>query len=280
MADALTPFATISTDDPNVWIAQQMYRLAERRLQLGQWATKYTLPQRFGKTIRIVRYKRLTLPTATLTEGVPPDAVALAVENVDVTVEQWGIVVLLTDVGLITTEHPALKVAIERTALAMAEVLEREMAKMLLAGTNVYYPGAITARSSLGAGNILATALILKATAFLRSQGAADFEGGLYSGVMSPQQEADVLASDSTFQAASNYANVRALQYGEAGIWMGVRWLRGNFLPVFKGVAAPTTAAVTAEKAQLTAQAAGPDTANATINIVVVARDATSDYER
>src|SRR2546426_12315821 len=110
MADAVTNFAAISTDAPNVWIASQMFRLAERRLQLGQWATKYTLPQRYGKTLRIVRYKRLTLPQTTLVEGVPPDSVALSVENVDVTVEQWGIVVLLTDVGLITTDHPALKV--------------------------------------------------------------------------------------------------------------------------------------------------------------------------
>ena len=46
---------------------------------------------------------------------------ALAVDNVDVTVEQWGIVVLITDVGLITTKHPALTIAIQRTALAMAE---------------------------------------------------------------------------------------------------------------------------------------------------------------
>ena len=67
MADALTQFSTISTDAPNVWISERMYTLAERRLQVGQWAQKYTLPQRMSKTMRIVRYSRLTLPRDTIT---------------------------------------------------------------------------------------------------------------------------------------------------------------------------------------------------------------------
>ena len=279
MADAVTNFAALSTDAPNVWIAQQMYRLAERRLQLGQWATKHTLPQRFGKTLRTVRYKRLTLPVTTLTEGTPPDAVALAVENVDVTVEQWGIVVLLTDVGLITTTHPALQIAIERTALAMGEMLEREMANVLMAGTNVFYIGT-AGRNNIAAGDKLNTLGVLKMTANLRSAGAGDFEGGLYGGVLAPQQEADLLQADTTFQNASNYANVKALQYGEIGVWMGVRWVRGNFLPVFVGTAAPDTAAETAYKPQVTAVDGGGTITSATnFKFQVVYRDKTTDKE-
>ena len=281
MADALTQFSTISTDAPNVWISERMYTLAERRLQVGQWAQKYTLPQRMSKTMRIVRYSRLTLPRDTITEGVAPDAVALSVENVDVTVEQWGIVVLITDVGLITTKHPALNVAIQRTALAMAEVLEREMCVMLLGGTNVYYGGtANTARGDLAAGDVLNTSLILQATTFLRAKGAADWETGLYGGVMPPQGEAEVLKSDLTFQNASNYANVKVLQYAEIGVWMSVRWTRGNFMPHFEGVAAPTTAAATATKAQFTASASGGALATANYQIKVVARDTSTYYER
>ena len=139
MADVATTFATLSTDAPNVWIARQTFRLAERNLRVGRYATMYNLVQRMGKTLRIIRHRRLALPTVELTEGVPPDAVALAVENVDVTVEQWGIVVLITDVAQITTKHPALNVAINRTSLAMAEVLEREIAETLLAGTNIVF---------------------------------------------------------------------------------------------------------------------------------------------
>ena len=280
MADTLTTFSTISTDAPNVWISERMYTLTERRLQIGQWAQKYTLPQRMSKTMRVVRYRRLALPRATLTEGFAPDAVALAVDNVDVTVEQWGIVVLITDVGLITTKHPALTVAIQRTALAMAEVLEREMCSMLLGGTNIYYGGtANVARADLAAGDNLNTSLILNSTTFLRAKGAADWETGLFGGVMAPQGEAEVLKSDMTFQNASNYANVKVLQYAEIGVWQGVRWTRGNFLPIFRGEVAPDGDAATTVKAQLTAGAAGA-LATANYQVVTVAREVNSYYER
>src|SRR5574342_5131 len=164
--DAVTQFSTLSNDAPNVYIAQQMYRLAERNMRVGKYAKMHQVPQRMGKTLRVVRYKRLALPTAVLTEGVPPDAVALSTENVDVTLEQWGIVVLLTDVAEITTTHPALQIAIDRTAMAIAEVLEREQCLMLLAGTQVYFPAAVTSRSGLNAEK-LDTATILKSTVAL-----------------------------------------------------------------------------------------------------------------
>lgn len=286
MADVLTTFSTLSNDAPNVYIANQMYRLAERHMRVGKYAKMHQVPQRMGKTLRIVRYKRLNLPYSTLTEGVPPDAVALATENVDVTLEQWGIVVLLTDVAEITTKHPALQIAIDRTAMAISEVLEREQCNMLLAGTQVYYPAAVTTRVGLAASNKLDTGTVLKATVALRNAGAAENEG-LFSGVMSPQQEGDVLASDTTFKDASNFANVRKLEHGEIGVWMGTRWARGNFLPVFKGQAAPTAGAVSGTldagtlKPQVNAVDGGGSIASATnFKFAVVFRDKTSDYER
>lgn len=276
MADAVTKFSTLSSDAPNVWIERQTYRLSERNLRLGRNAKPHQLPQRMGTTLRIIRYKRINLPTAVLVEGTAPDAVALATENVDVTVEQWGIVVLLTDVAEITTTHPALQIAVNRTALAISEVLEREMAVMLLSGTNVDYPGSVSARSGIGAADKIDTATVVKGTVALRNRGSAEWEGGLFHGVMPPQMEGDLVVGDTTFKDASNFANVRALQYGEIGIWMGVRWSRSNFLPIFKGVAAPTTAAVTAEKTQFSGTGSDVDSSK----ITVVARDVTTDYER
>ena len=279
---ATTSFSTLSTDAPNVWISQQTYKLAEKHLRIGKYATKYQLPQRMGKTLRIVRHSRLTLPKVALTEGSAPTAVALSIENVDVTVEQWGIVVLLTDVVMITTKHPALNVAVSRTSLAMAEVLEREMAVMLLAGTAVVYPGTVTTRPGISSADHVDTAAVLKATTQLRTNGALESDGGLFSGVLSPAQEGDILGSDQTFKDAANFANVKALQFGEIGVWMGVRWARGNFLPIFAGVAAPTGVAATSTRAKAVANATPSDGTFAGLSpkIVVVARDISTDYER
>lgn len=281
MPDVATKFSTLSNDAPNVYIARETFKVAERNLVLNKAGKSYDMPQRMGKTLRVVRHKRLAIPTSTLTEGTPPDAVALAIETVDVTVEQWGIVVLLTDVAMITTVHPALQVAIERTGMAMSELLERETAVMLLGGTNVIYGGAASARSGLAASDKMTTTIALKATTALRARGAIPQEGGLYMGIIAPQIEADLLAADTTFQSASNFANVRRLEVGEIGVWMGVRWLRGNFLPIFKGAPQVDTGAASAYKPQVTAVDGGGTITSATnFKFAVVYKDANSGYER
>lgn len=279
-----TQFSTISTDAPNIYVAREMFKLSERYLRLGKYASRYVLPQRFSKTIRVVRYARLGLPTTPLTEGVAPSDVALAVNNADVTLNQWGIVVFLTDVALITTVHPALQIAIDRTALAIAETLEREMAKTLLGGTATIFAGGVANRGSLSSSNKMTTTTVLTATTQLRALGAAEFDGGLYAGVIPPQVEADVMASDSTFQTAHQFVNVKALEFGEIGIWMGVRWARGNFLPIFVGVGAAVSGLGnnTATVSGLGGTTGGAYNANATLSggIIIVARDATNDFER
>jgi len=180
---------------------------------------------------------------------------------------------------MITTKHPVLNAAINRTALAMAEVLEREQAVMLLAGTTTVFAGAATSRATLISTDKLDTAAILEATTTLRTNGAGEGEGGLFNGVMAPAQEGDVLSGDSTFKDASNFANVKALQFGEIGIWMGVRWGRGNFLPVFKGIAEPGTQTAEVSGSALSGTG-GPFADTDVVKVIVVSRDATNDYER
>src|SRR6266404_331886 len=273
MADVITTFSSVSNDAPNVYIASQMYTLAERYLKVLRYASRYTLPQRYGKTIRVDRVKRLALPTVPLTEGVPPSAVGLTVENVDITVDQGGIVAFLTDLGLITTKHPMLSKAIDRTALAIAETIEREACNMLLGGTAVQFGNGATSRATITASTKITTAVVLTATTQLRALGAPAFDGDLYAGIIPPQMESDMLSADSTFQTAHNFVNVRAQEFGEIGVWSGVRWTRGNFMPIFKTVPAPDTAATTAEKSQVSALAS-------TGLVTVVARDAISGYVR
>lgn len=286
MPDVLTQFSTVSVDTIGRYVAQKMYTLAEQQLVLGRFATKYTLPQRSSLTIRAVRVSRLNLPTVPLTEGVAPDAVALSLTNQDVTVQQWGIVVLLTDVAEITTTHPMLRSAIERTGLAMAEMLEREMAETLLAGvTNRSYANSVADRSTLNTNNSTDnpdTNDIIAVTAALRNRGAVPMMGQNYGGTMSPQMEADFLRDTSANGFAIAIARLgdqERLDMGRIGTWQGVVWFRSNFLPRFSGVTGPGTQS--AEDAGAAAgQVAGDYNANATVNYMVVARQTANDYER
>jgi len=244
-------------------------------------AEPYPLENKNSKTLRVVRVSRLSLPTTQLVEGVSPSTVALALTNVEVVVEQWGIVALLTDVVELTVRHPMLNIATARVAMAMKETFEREDANVLMAATNVTFPGAVTVRSGLASTDVFNTALAITLNAKLEMRGAPKYmPDGQYMGLFQPPHKAAVLGSDATFQQASNFSRVAKLEYGYVGPWMGIDWVMGNFLPIFVGVAAPTTAAATATKAQFTVGTSGTLPTSADHRIKVVAREVTTNYER
>src|SRR5438105_7636394 len=266
-------------DAPNVYISMKMIELLQRILVLQKIADPYPLENKMSKTLRVVRVNRLSLPITQLVEGVTPATVALTLVNVDVTVEQWGIVCVLTDVLELTVKHPMMSIAVDRVAMAMKESAEREDANVLMAATNVTYPGTVTARGSLAATDIFNTALAVTIKAKLKMRGAPMYSDGQYMCIMQPPHEAALLGSDTVFQQASNFARVQKLEYGYIGNWMGLDCIIGNFLPMYVGVAAPTTAAVSATKAQYTVGTSGTlSTANYLIR--VVGREVTTDYER
>ena len=170
----------------------------------------------------------------------------------------------------------------DRCSLAISEVVERETCKTLLSSTNIVFPGtANVSRADLAATDIFDTATALAITVQLRSRGGVPFEGGLYGGVLQPQHEGDLNATNATFQNASPTSHrVRKLEYAEIGIWAGVQWVRGNFMPIFVGTAAPGAAAPTAILGQVTVAGTGGTLAAGTYLAAIVARELVSDYER
>ncbi len=279
-ADAYTTYAAMVNDAPNVWIAAKTIELTTRMLVLQKGADQYKLEQKNGKTIRVIRVERLALPYATLIEGVSPPSNSLVMTNVDVTVEQWGIIVALTDMLQFTVRHNMLNAAIERVSMAIKETMEREDALVLMSATNVTYPGVVTTRGGLAATDVFNTALAISVNAKLEMRGAPKYSNdGLYLGFFQPPHKAAVLGSDQTFQQASNFSKERRLEYGYIGPWMGIDWVLGNFLPMYVGVTAADTAAATATKAQYTVGSSGTLT-SANYQLKVVAREVTTDYER
>jgi N4-gp56 family major capsid protein len=277
MADAPTTYTAVSDDSYPVYLERRLLRLSELQMLLqGQQMENFTLPEKMGKTIRLNKYGRLNNPTAQLSEGVPPDAVALSVTKTEATVEQWGIVGLVTDVANATIFHDLMDVMNDRLSRAINETKEREIAMVLMGGTNVFYATGATARTDISASTKITTAKVIEITSSLRDNGAPDFGNNLYIGIVPPQLEADMLA-DATFVLAAQYSQVERLNNGEFGRWGGVRWSRMNFLPKYLGVGAPgTQSASVAGYSNETGAGAGIGGAG----VVVVSRDAQSGYER
>jgi N4-gp56 family major capsid protein len=266
---AVTNYSALS-NDARTYIAKNLILLAKYYLRFYDLADKQKLPPNSSKTMRFVRYPDLGLPVATLTEGSDPTARAMTNTYVDVTVEQWGDVVQITDVAELTISHPVLSIAQDLLARQAARTMDREIQKVLQSGTSVWYATGVAARSSLIAASKPTASDIRAVVSKLRTNGAEPYDGEMYVGVLDPAFETELLG-DTTFVNANAYAgNLTPLMMGEVGKWMGVRWIRSNFIPALSSLAAvnPVTSAT------------GGSLANGTTYYcTLVARNAITDFE-
>ena len=103
--------ATLVADLVPKLIKEKLLSIAEKQTVFYELGDKETLPEGEGKTIQFNRYERLPLPNAPLTEGVSPVETPLTLSSVQAVVDQWGVLVSLTDVALMTVRHPVFPAA-------------------------------------------------------------------------------------------------------------------------------------------------------------------------
>lgn len=233
-------FSNFSSDS-QTYIAQKTLMRINRDVIVYGMGKKEKLPNRFSKTFQYTRYEKLNLPQSSLTEGVTPSSSSMTLNTVQAVMDQWGSFVDISDVADITIKHPLMQEAIDLLGEQAAETIDRECIKVLLANTNVYFPGTATSRVTLATTDYLNTAVTSKAIANLRSGGAHGYEGRMFRGLIDPQVEMDLL-TDTTFVNAASYSNIVALQNGEAGKWYGVRWMVSNLIPTMQRLADVVTA--------------------------------------
>jgi len=234
-------FSNFSADS-QTYIARKTLMRIKRDVVVYGLGEKAKLPNRFSKTFQYTRYEKLDLPQNPLTEGVTPAESSVTLSTVDAVMDQWGSFVNISDVADITVNHPVMQQAIELLGEQAAETIDRECIKVLLASTSVYFPGAATSRVTIGAADYLSSAVIAKVLANLRSGGAHGQSGRLYYGLLDPFVEQDLNVGDTTFVNAASYSNLVALQNGEIGKWLGVRWMCTNLIPTFERLADVVTA--------------------------------------
>lgn len=240
---AVQTYSTFSSNAQTYIAAKTLMRIKRDVIVYGM-GKKEKLPHRFSKTFQFTRYEKLDLPYAPLTEGVTPDNSQMSITTVQAVMDQWGSYVNLSDVAVITAKHPALQQGIELLAEQASETIDRECIKLLLSNTNVNYSGTATSRVTLAANDYITTAVSKETIASLRKNGAHGVNGRLFLGLMDPSVEMDLL-EDSTFQNAASYSNVTALFNGEAGTWMGVRWMVSNLIPTISNLASPSGSSTT-----------------------------------
>lgn len=269
-ADANQINNTAITKDQEKFLVNKLLARSALKLVMAGVCDNIQMREGAGLTAYMVRYKRMNVPVATLTEGSTPSASTFQLEEVTVTLDQWGDYLEISDVAQLTAKHPLMQQAVELLADNAARVMDREITIVMLAGTNIQYgDGSVASRASVTSSMKISDTVIGKVRVTMVDNGApprgdsardakqvaasGNFQkGGKYVAICGPQVIQDVMqpsTSFGTFVAAATYANAKQLYSAEIGEWLGVRFVETNFIPKFVTLGNATTAAATGSNA-------------------------------
>jgi N4-gp56 family major capsid protein len=210
-------------------MSARLLEVAEYNTILDQFGDKHPLPSNSSKTIRFVREEKLSVastPTQ-LTEGIPPDAVGLTLNQFEATIEQYGSVVRLSDLAEITARHNIIERTIYILGLQAAETYDQILFNVLNAASNTYYPNNKVSDATLVPTDQVSYLDLIELDALLQGNGARPFEGGEYVFVCAPQVYASIL-KDPDFKSAAQFRAPEKIWRGEVGSLGGFRVVRTN----------------------------------------------------
>lgn len=109
------------------YMSAKLLEVAELNTILDQFGEKVPLPSNSSKTIRFVREEKLAVPVTPtqLVEGLPPDAVGIALNQFEATVEQYGTVIRISDLAELTARHNVVERTIYVLGLQAAEIYDQ-----------------------------------------------------------------------------------------------------------------------------------------------------------
>lgn len=265
MAGEITSSST-STDQEK-FLAADLIKRSYLKLIFGSLCDKVQMKKGAGLTAYFVRYKRMGVPLAPITEGNDPSNSSFSLDSVTVTLDQWGDIITITDVAQLTTMHPLVQQCVELLADNAARVMDREVTLVLLAGTNVIYgDGSVASRTTITSAMKVSDTLMGKVRVTMVNNGAPPkggpsgdakqvgatgtfTQGNAYVVCCGPEIMEDMMLASTSFgtwAAVATYANQKALYNSEVGTWRNMRWVETNFIPRFSILGGVTTAVVTA----------------------------------
>lgn len=121
-----------------VWYQTNLLDVAMPALVANQFGMKAQIPEGRSKTVRWGRYEELDEATTPLTEGVEPDGQVMQVTRMDATCEQYGDLVLMTDVLMLTLEDDIAQQANIRLGQQMARTFDTLTFDVLAATASIY----------------------------------------------------------------------------------------------------------------------------------------------
>lgn len=229
MATTTQTYANLTAEQKTFYERTLLSRLLPN-LTFLKYGQKRPMPKNEGDTVNFRRFNSLTVPAASLTEGVTPDGTTLSVTAVTATVAQEGNWVRVSDKISMVGIDP---VVTETSALMgenAAQTLETRCAAVIFAGTNQQYAGGASSAAGIAAGKVMNSDEVKKAVRTLRKNNAKPAEGEYYIGFCDPEVAYD-LQNDTLWQDISKYNGAENIMKGEIGRIHGVRFILTTMCP-------------------------------------------------
>jgi N4-gp56 family major capsid protein len=225
------------------FMSARLLEVAELNTITDQFGEKVPLPSNSSLTIRFVREEKLAVPATPtqLTQGVPPDSIGITTNQFEAIMEQYGIVVRISDLAELTARHNIIERTIYVLGLQAAEIYDQLIYNVLDAAVNQYRPNSKAGDVNLTQSDVPGYKDLTALDAALNSNGARPFEGGEYVFLTSPQPYASLL-QDPDFKASHQFNQPEAIWNGEMGRLGGFRIVRSN-APAFAASSQATVGA-------------------------------------
>lgn len=207
----------------------------EKSLHFDQFGDKKKLPKNEGNEIKWTRYTNFAASTTPLGEGVTPDGLTLASQQLSATPVQYGDYVTLSDFLVAEAIDPVIENALDvlsyRAALSLDTIIRNTLHNNV---TNQFAGGAVNEAAVTA---VMTASEIRKAAYKLKSQDVRPF-GSDYSAVIHPAQSFDLQGETNTgsWLDLNKYTTTGPLYKGEIGKMYGVRMVESTNVEVAAGV--------------------------------------------
>lgn len=197
---------------------------------------KKSIPKHEGATINFRRFNSLPVITEPLIEGQPPAGSNLSITSINVTVQQYGDYVLLSDFIQLAGIDPVVTETLEVQGEQAAQSLDTIVRNVVASGTNVLYARGVT-RGEIQSGDVLTGTLIRKARKIMARNNVKPYERNDYIAFIHPDAAYDLMG-DPAWVDASKYAGSEQIFEGELGKLYGIRFVETTLAPIFAGAGA------------------------------------------
>lgn len=186
---------------------------------------------------------------AAITEGTNPTSITWGATAFETGPAQYGILVQVSDLLVRGSAIEVVQNATREVRNSLARMVDTVIQAVVNAGSNgVIYSGGKTARTGLGAADLITQADMVKAVTWLRSSNAAGlkpFSGGYYVSVIHPTVMGDLMSNTNTgsWTDMARYSDVDGIREGKVGTFRGIRYLETAYQNYFQSTVPvmPTT---------------------------------------